>query len=127
MMLPETFNIEYTSTTTPSKTYKIDWEAGRIGGFIDGKEAVKQAIDLAISTERYLWPIYSWNYGSEIYQLLGKSDAYAMSEMKRMIQDALSPDSRITETKDFTFEAERGNITCQFTASTTVGDINATV
>lgn len=126
-MLPETFNIEYTATTIPSKTYKIDWEAGRIDGFIDGKDAVKQAIDLAITTERYLWGIYSWNYGSEIYTLIGKSDAYAMSEMKRMIQDALSPDSRITETSGFNFKAERGNVTCQFTAKTTVGEINATV
>ena len=126
-MLPETFKVEYTSTTMPSKTYKIDWETGRIGGFIDGKEAVGQAIELAITTERYLWGIYSWNYGSEIYRLLGQSDAYAMSEMENMIKDALSPDSRITDTKDFTFEANRGEITCQFTASTTVGEINATV
>lgn len=126
-MLPETFTIEYTSTTMPSKTYKIDWETGRIGGFIDGKEAVGQAMELALTTERYIWGIYSWNYGSEIYRLLGQADAYAMSEMERMIKDALSPDSRITETKDFTFEANRGEITCQFTASTTVGEINATV
>lgn len=126
-MLPETFTIEYTSTTMPSKTYKIDWETGRIGGFIDGKEAVGQAMELALTTERYIWDIYSWNYGSEIYRLLGQADAYVMSEMELMIKDALSPDSRITETKDFTFEANRGEITCQFTASTTVGEINATV
>lgn len=126
-MLPETFKIQSTATAIPSKTYKIDWEAGRIGGFIDGKEAVQQAIDLAIGTERYLWEIYSWNYGSEIYKLIGKSDAYAMSEMKRMIQDALSPDSRIKNTSDFKFEKGRGEITCQFTAQTTVGDLSARV
>lgn len=126
-MLPETFNIEYTSTSIPSKTYKINWDTGRIEGFIDGNDAVKQAMDLAITTERYLWRIYSWNYGSELYQLIGQSDAYAMSEMKRMIQDTLSQDSRITGTSDFKFEVERGNITCQFTAKTTVGEINATV
>ena len=126
-MLPETFTIEYTSTTMPSKTYKIDWETGRIGGFIDGREAIGQAMELALSTERYLWGIYSWNYGSELYTLIGQADAYAMSEMERMIKDALSPDSRVKEAKDFTFEANRGEITCQFTASTTVGEINATV
>lgn len=126
-MLPDTFNIEYTATAIPSKTYKINWDTGRIEGFIDGKDAVRQSIDLAITTERYLWGIYSWNYGSEIYRLIGKSDAYAMSEMKRMIQDALSQDSRITETLDFKFEAARGDVTCQFTAKTTVGEINATV
>lgn len=126
-MLPESFSIEYTATSMPSKTYKIDWETGRIRGFIDGKDAIRQSIELAITTERYLWSIYSRNYGSEIYNLIGKSDAYAMTEIKRMIQDALSPDARIKETKDFTFETNRGTVTCQFTASTTVGDINATV
>lgn len=126
-MLPETFNVEYTATSMPSKTYKIDWENGRIDGFIDGREAIGQSIELAITTERYLWDIYSWNYGSEIYALMGQSDSFAMSEMKHMIQDALSQDSRINEAKDFTFKTNRGEITCQFTASTTVGDINATV
>ncbi|MBR4845037.1 MAG: DUF2634 domain-containing protein [Bacteroidaceae bacterium] len=126
-MLPETLNIKYANTSIPSKTYKIDWETSRIEGFIDGKDAIRQAIDLALTTERCLWRIYSWNYGSEIHTLIGKSDAYAMSEMKRMIQDALSQDSRVTDTSDFVFEAERGNITCQFVAKTTVGEINATV
>lgn len=126
-MLPETFNVEYTATSMPSKTYKIDWENGEIGGFIDGRDAIAQSIELAITTERFIWDIYSWNYGSEIYTLLGKSDAYAMSEMNRMIRDALSQDSRITDTINFKFEANRGKVTCEFTANTTMGDINATV
>lgn len=126
-MLPETFKVEYTSTAMSSLTYKIDWEKGVIGGFINGKDALAQAMDLAITTERYLWGIYSSNYGSEIYLLLGQSDAYAMSEMKRMIQDALKPDGRIKGTSGFTFDVDRGVITCQFTASTIVGDVNATV
>lgn len=126
-MLPETFKVEHASRSMPSKTYKIDWETGRIGGFIDGKEAVGQAIELALTTERFIWGIYSWNYGSEIYRLIGRSDAHAMGKMEHMIKDALLPDSRITDTKDFAFEVNRGEITCQFTASTTVGEINATV
>ena len=126
-MLPETFKVEHASRSMPSKTYKIDWETGRIGGFIDGKEAVGQAIELALTTERFIWGIYSWNYGSEIYRLIGRSDAHAMGKMEHMIKDALLPDSRITDTKDFAFEVNRGEITCQFTAITTVGEINATV
>lgn len=126
-MLPETFALDYSESNKPSKTYKIDWENGTIGGFIDGKEAVKQAVELALTTERYVWKIYSWNYGSEIHTLYGKSDAYAMSEIERMIKDALSVDSRITGTNDFTFETNRGVITTQFTVNTSVGDINATI
>lgn len=126
-MLPESYVENVVVRDMPSKTYKIDWENNTISGFIDGKDALGQSIDLAITTERYMWDIYSWNYGSEIYTLIGKSDVYAMSEMKRMIQDALSTDSRIRDTSDFVFERARGGITCSFIAKTTVGDVNGTV
>ena len=126
-MLPETFKIEYSTSNIPSKTYKIDWENGTIGGFIDGKEAVQQAVELALTTERYIWSIYSWNYGSEIHTLFGKSDAFAMSEIELMIKDALSVDPRIKDVTDFTFYVNRGVITTQFTVNSTVGDISATI
>lgn len=124
-MLSTTFNTE--SRTMPSKTYKIDWENGRIGGFIDGSEAIAQSAELAITTERYIWHTYSWNYGSEIYTLIGKNDAYIVSEMKRMIEDALSTDSRVKEITDYTFTRTDRGISCTFKMKTTAGEINATV
>ena len=126
-MLPETFIINTAVKNIPSKTYKIDWENNTISGFIDGKDALEESIELAITTERYMWDVYSWNYGSELYTLIGKNDAYAMSEMKRMIQDALLPDSRITNTSDFVFTKIRGGLECSFKADTTVGEVNGKV
>ena len=126
-MLPETFTEVTEIVDMPSKTFKIDWENNHISGFIDGKEAIKQSIELSVSTERYIWQIYSWNYGSEIYTLIGQSDAYAMSEMKRMIQDALVNDSRIKELTEFVFERVNKGVSCEFVAKTTVGDVNGTV
>ena len=87
-MIAKTFTLATQGDTMPSKTYKIDWKNGRIDGFIDGADAIAQSAELAITTERYTWHTYSWDYGSEIYTLIGKNDAYVVSEMKRMIEDA---------------------------------------
>ena len=126
-MLPDTFILSTAVKDMPSKTYKIDWDNNTISGCIDCKEAMKQSIELAVTTERYIWDIYSWNYGSELYTLIGKTDAYAMSEMKRMIQDALLPDSRVSDTSDFVFTKTRDGLECSFNATTTVGEVNGTV
>ena len=52
--------------TITSRTYAIDWEAGRIAGFIDEQEAVKQFIKKALLTPRFHCLIYDSQYGSEI-------------------------------------------------------------
>lgn len=62
----------------PTKTYKI--KDNRIVGFTDGKEALKQAIQLILGTERYEYLIYSWNYGSELNGLIGRQKDIAESE-----------------------------------------------
>ena len=126
-MLPETYNEISVIKDSPSKTYKIDWDNNRILGFIDGKDAVAQSIELALTTERYVWDIYSWNYGSDIHTLIGQNDVYAMSEMKSMIKDALSPDGRVTDVSDFQFIKTKDGLDCSFTATTTVGEVNGTV
>lgn len=55
-------DVEVEEIIEPTKTYKI--KDNRIVGFADGKEALKQAIQLILGTERYEYLIYSWNYGS---------------------------------------------------------------
>lgn len=126
-MASETFTLETNTETMPSKTYKIDWEQNRIGDFIDGADAIGQSAELAITTERFIWPTYSWNYGSEIYTLIGKNEAYSISEMKRMIEDALSVDDRIKEVSDYVFTRTDKGISCSFKLKTTAGDINASI
>ncbi len=127
-MLPQTLDIRNsTAYPIPTKTYQIDWDNKHIRGYVDGLEAMKQAIDLYISTERYQWIIYSWQYGCEIYNLIGKPYDYAKAEMKRMIKDALSIDSRITDVDDFSFSFDKGNIHCKFKVMTTEGDFEKEV
>lgn len=127
-MLPQTLDIRNSiAYPIPTKTYQIDWDNHHIRGYVDGLEAIKQAIDLYISTERYQWIIYSWQYGCEIYNLIGKPYDYAKAEMKRMIKDALSIDSRITDIDDFSFSFDKGNIHCKFKVMTTEGDFEKEV
>ena len=33
-----------TAASQPSRTYAVNWQAGRVSGFVDGTDALKQAI-----------------------------------------------------------------------------------
>ena len=59
-MLPDV-NTELTElevTTQPSKTYNLDTVRNRIGAMIDGREAIMQAVQKILYTERYANVIY---------------------------------------------------------------------
>lgn len=81
-----------------SRTYYIDWDAGRIAGFVDGQEAMKQYIKKAILTPRFHCLIYSNQYGCEISDTLRGKDVtreYIMTAIPFLITDTLIHDSRI--------------------------------
>lgn len=92
----------------PSKTYKLDFETGRIRGFADGLEAVKQFIRKAIITERSKWPIYTDDYGNELPGLIGQdvTDGFIHSEASRMIRETLEYDDRILAVNQVTARRE---------------------
>ena len=50
----------------PSYTHKLDIEGQRVAGMTDKREALRQAVYLILNVERYAYPIYSRNYGSEV-------------------------------------------------------------
>ncbi|BDR66964.1 phage protein [Clostridium tetani] len=98
----------------PTKTYKIDFEAGKIVGFCDGIEALKQAIYLILNTERYEYLIYSDDYGSELKGLIGKDRDIAESEYKRRIKEVLIQDDRINNVDNFIFNYDGDNVLIEF-------------
>lgn len=107
-----------------TKTYKLDIDAGRVAGFVDGTEAMKQAILKILLTERFDYLIYSWNYGIELNDIVGKSFQVLSSEIKRVIREALLADSRITDVTDFTVkQIDKRTVHVSFTAETTFGEI----
>ena len=58
---------------------------------VEGNEAVKVWVYKALLVPRYNYSIYSWNYGSELMDLIGKAytPQLTKSEAKRYIEEAL--------------------------------------
>lgn len=108
-----------------SHTYKLDLDNLTIAGYVDGLEAMKQAIYLILNIERYEYLIYSWNYGIELNDLYGQPIPFVLPELKRRITEALIQDSRILGVDNFSFEINKGKVHATFTAHTIFGDVEA--
>ena len=116
--------LQINESTEPSNTFFIDFEKGRISGFIDEKEAVKQAIMLILNTERYKFLIYSWNYGAELETLIGTHPDIVEDECERLISEALLQDDRIMAVYDFEFSRNKDTILVNFKVDSIYGDID---
>lgn len=84
---------------------------------------LNKAVYLILNVERYAYPIYSRNYGSELADLIGQPRDYTMSEMKRRITEALLQDDRITSLSDWEFEPGRKSVRASFVVHTIYGDV----
>ncbi len=81
-----------------SRTYRIDWDGGRIMGYVDGQEAMNQYIKKAMLTPRFRCLIYSNQYGSEIMDVLMDRNVtreYIEAEISFLVTDALIHDPRV--------------------------------
>ena len=109
----------------PTKTYKIAIFGDKIQGKTDGQEAMKQAIYKILNTERYEYPIYSWNYGIELKDLFGKSKTFCKVELVSRVKEALSQDERIIAVESFLFDdtKKRESLAMTFTAKTIYGNV----
>jgi len=116
---------DYEKYDMPSYTYKIDYNKNRINDYVDELESIKQAIYKILTTERYDYPIYSWNYGVELSDLIGQPLAYVYPEIERRITEALLADDRINNVSDFDFDNEGEKVLTTFTVETKFGVINA--
>lgn len=116
-----------TAEKWPSKTYVMNIDGERITGTMtDNIEAVKQAIYKILNTERYQYPIYSWNYGVELADLFGKPIAYVLPEIPRRIKEALVADDRIIDATAFELSHDkRGNVLAKFKVITIFGNFDA--
>lgn len=111
----------------PSKTYKLDLDRGRIAGYVDGQEAVRQAIRKAIITPRFKCLIYDHQYGSEVEDAVTVNDAtreYTEAAVPGFVRDALRPDTRVLDVYDFGFEFEEDKAYIRFVADTIFGKVS---
>lgn len=110
----------------PSLTYQMRLEENRVLGECDDLKAMEQAVYKILNTQRYQYPIYSWNYGIELKDLFGQPVSYCIPEIERRITEALLQDERVKRVHDFEFEMKgRGRLFVSFQADTTKGTVAA--
>lgn len=91
------------------------------GENIDDIESLRQSIECILSTERYKYPIYSWDYGIELDDLIGRNYNYVIVELERRIRDALSTDDRVESIDNFYFEKlNKKSILVTFTVNSVI-------
>ena len=111
----------------PTRTFLIDWSTKQIAGMDEGLEAMRQAVEILLNTERFRWQIYSSDFGVELENLIGEEYDYVVSDMPRRIEEALSVDSRILSVDDFVFEQKEDRISCSFYVNTVYGALKEEV
>ena len=109
------------------RTYKMDFERKRIGGMIDGKEAVVQAIWKILSTTRFAHLIYDDQSGCDFFNKInasGLTEVFLESDMPEMMEEALLSDERVTCVSYYSYEIiSHDSVHVSFAASTIYGDI----
>ena len=115
---------DFTFEALPSKTFRLNHNNLTVTGTIDQIQAVEQAVFLILNVERYQWLIFSWNYGVELHNLVGKDPEYCLPEIERRVREALLQDDRITTVQDFQFEINKKQVLATFTVVSIFGEIN---
>ena len=115
--------VEFAIEGQPGRTYKLDINRGRVKGFTDEADALLQTIYLILSVERYQYPIYSYNYGVELADLIGQPKDFVISEIKRRVTEALTQDDRINSVDGWEFESTKNALIVMFTVHSIFGDI----
>ena len=109
-MIPSVNNLlltEINEEDMPSKNYRM----------------ISESVRGTVDTERYVYPIYSWNYGIELVDLFGESVTYACPEITRRIEEALLQDERINSVDQFEFDtSKKHEVVCTFSVHTIFGD-----
>ena len=117
---------EETQESKIPKEYEIDFKTGQLTGrIVEGAEAIKVWIWLVLQTPRYRYYIYSWDYGNEFEELIGRgySEEYINAEAQRMTEDCLLVNEHIESITDFSVGMENEQLTISFTANTIYGTI----
>lgn len=123
-MIPDSLinnDLELEEGLETTKTYKLS-DTG-IQGFTDDFAALQQAIYKVLNTERYEYPIYSFDYGIELENLIGKDPAYVKIELKRRFQECLLEGERITDIKNFAFNVTGDSLLCTFDVISIYGEM----
>ncbi len=106
----------------PTKTFALNFDTMHIEGYIDGAEALKQAVLKIVNTEAEAYPIYDAGYGVNLIDLIGTDVNYAMAAATFRLENAILQDDRF-ESVDFSNKSINGNkISMDITVNTVDGE-----
>lgn len=128
--IEEELETEEQSEKIIAREYEINFNTGEFtGNIVEGLEAIKVWIWLALKTTRYRHVIYSWDYGNELEDLIGVGDTeeFIKAEAERMIEDALLVNENITSITEIEVTKENDKIFISFTANTIYGEVEINV
>lgn len=96
---------------------------------VEGDEAIKVWIYLSLLTPNKQYPIYSWDYGSEIKELIGKNYTKALteSEAQRLIEECLLINPYIADIQVTDTSFKDSILTCNIKVTTIYGDVEVSL
>lgn len=96
---------------------------------VEGNEAIKVWVYKALLTPRYQYSIYTWNYGSELMDLIGKAytPQLTKSEAKRYIEEALKINPYILEVNVLDTDFKDGILSADVKIVTIYGESEVTI
>ncbi len=103
-------------------TFKID--GNRISGLIKEKEALIQALDLIFSTERFVFPIFSHNYGVELDDLFSVNAELFDARLKMRIEEAVFLENRVKSVGEISISREKNKVFVNMELVSIYGEIS---
>ena len=123
-------DVEEVQHITTYKEYEFNFNNNTLTGkLLEGKDALKMWIYKALLTSRYIHPIYSWDYGQDLDELMGQGYEadYIKSEVERRVTECLLVNNRITRCHNFDINLINDNLQINFTAETIFGEVTINV
>lgn len=118
-------NLSFTEETVkkeaPSKTWNLN-PSGEGDRYLDGIDAIRQSVSIALETPRYAHLIYSFDYGNELLTMFGHSNELVKTEGTRLIKEALMVDERIKSVDNFKFEFTADAVEISFDVKSKFGN-----
>ena len=112
------------------KEYEFDFNTSQLTGkILEDKAALKIWIYKTLLTQRYIYPIYSWDYGQDLEELIGQGYEadFIKSEVERRIQECLMINDYIMRCHSFNVNHINDTLHITFIADTTFGEVTINV
>lgn len=97
--------------------------------YVTGRDAVAVWAFKALSTDRFRWPIYTWDYGCELRALTGTqwTAETKKAEAARLVRECLTINPYITDVTDVDVAFADGTLTVSATILTIYGEVTVHV